>query len=103
MEDYVNVWKERLGQYTLQIVGLTLILPTILVITVASGLNPEAVTALLGSIIGYIFGSSRSGDGAILPRDPHQVPGPAIPRQPTGTESRKTKDETSNQAQAATP
>lgn len=55
-----NIWGERLGQYTLQILGLTFILPTILIIAVATKLNAEAVTALLGSIIGYIFGSSRS-------------------------------------------
>jgi hypothetical protein len=57
--DDFNLWTSRLGQYNLQIVGLTFLLPTILVIAVAGGLNPEAVTALLGAIIGYIFGSSR--------------------------------------------
>ncbi|MGX1322549.1 hypothetical protein AB7M17_006002 [Bradyrhizobium sp. USDA 377] len=59
-EKHSNIWGERLGQYTLQILGLTFILPTILIIAVATKLNAEAVTALLGSIIGYIFGSSRS-------------------------------------------
>ena len=59
-----NLWGERLGQYTLQILGLTFILPTILIIAVATRLEAEAVTALLGSIIGYIFGSSRSTDAA---------------------------------------
>lgn len=59
-----NIWGERLGQYTLQILGLTFILPTILIIAVATNLKAEAVTALLGSIIGYIFGSSRAADSA---------------------------------------
>lgn len=59
-ENRSNIWGERLGQYTLQILGLTFILPTILIIAVATNLQAEAVTALLGSIIGYIFGSSRS-------------------------------------------
>jgi hypothetical protein len=34
-----NLWGERLGQYTLQILGLTFILPTILIIAVATGLE----------------------------------------------------------------
>ncbi|WP_456764448.1 hypothetical protein [Bradyrhizobium sp. USDA 3650] len=66
-EKPLNAWGERLGQYTLQILGLTFILPTILIIAVATNLKPEAVTALLGSIIGYIFGSARSADPAPPP------------------------------------
>ena len=38
-EERSNLWGERLGQYTLQILGLTFILPTILIIAVATGLK----------------------------------------------------------------
>ncbi|WP_092025392.1 hypothetical protein [Bradyrhizobium sp. OK095] len=85
-----NLWGERLGQYTLQILGLTFILPTILIIAVATGLNAEAVTALLGSIIGYIFGSSRAAEtappgqsAALPPPAPQPPPGPKDPNAPS--------------------
>jgi hypothetical protein len=57
---FINIWSERLGDHTLQIVGLTFIIPTILMVAVATKLNSDAVTALLGSIIGYLFGSAKS-------------------------------------------
>ena len=56
----LNLWTEKLGGYTLQIVGLTFIIPTILMVAVATKLSSDAVTALLGSMIGYIFASARS-------------------------------------------
>ena len=103
-----NLWGERLGQYTLQILGLTFILPTILIIAVATGLEAEAVTALLGSIIGYIFGSSRSTDAAppLVPSkvepQPNTTPqaplGPQAPPSPAPQAS--PAPETPNQAQS---
>jgi hypothetical protein len=47
-----------LRPFALQILGLTFLLPVILVTSVALQLKSEAVTALLGAIVGYIFGSS---------------------------------------------
>jgi hypothetical protein len=93
-EKPLNAWGERLGQYTLQILGLTFILPTILIIAVATNLKPEAVTALLGSIIGYIFGSARSADPAPPPA-PAPAPAP-VKAQP----ERNTTPQESSAAQA---
>lgn len=56
----VNQWREKLAPHTLQIVGLSFLIPTILMVAVATKLNSDAVTALLGSIIGYIFGAAKS-------------------------------------------
>lgn len=87
-----NIWKERLGQYTLQILGLTFILPTILVIAVATRLNAEAVTALLGSIIGYIFGSSRPADSGARNGHAHDRT-PTVPLSAEQLTDRKIKPE----------
>ena len=53
---------DSLRPYALQIVGLTFVLPVILVSAALLALDKEALTALLGAILGYIFGSvSRDG------------------------------------------
>ena len=51
---------EALRPYSLQIVGLTFILPVILASAALLNLKSEAITALLGAMIGYIFGSGGS-------------------------------------------
>jgi hypothetical protein len=77
-----NYWAEPLGDYTLQILGLTFLLPTILVIAVATKLNAEAVTALLGAISGYIFGSARRTDPTPADQSsPQRTPSPPRPLQ----------------------
>jgi hypothetical protein len=57
-------WQEHainpLRQYSLQVLGISFILPVLLIISVALRLPSEAVTALLGAIIGSIFGSTRA-------------------------------------------
>lgn len=49
-----NTLKERFG---IQIVGLTLLVPIILIVAVVMKLESEAVTTLLGTIVGYFFGA----------------------------------------------
>ena len=48
--------------YALQILGLTFILPIVLLAGIVLKLESQAVVGLLGTIIGYIFGSSRLRD-----------------------------------------
>jgi hypothetical protein len=80
-ENVVNTWSQKLGDHTLQIVGLTFIIPTILMVAVATKLNSDAVTALLGSMIGYLFGSSRSTENK--PAPPPAPPAAETGQQPT--------------------
>jgi len=46
-----------LRPYTLQILGLTLLLPVILVLGSVKTLNSEAVSALMGAMVAFIFGN----------------------------------------------
>jgi hypothetical protein len=48
-----------LAPYVLQILGLTFILPVVILITTIIEVDPQAVMGLLGTIVGYIFGTSR--------------------------------------------
>ncbi len=48
-----------LAPYVLQIMGLTFILPVVLLITLILKVDAQAVMGLLGTIVGYIFGTSR--------------------------------------------
>ena len=48
-----------LAPYVLQILGLTFILPVVILITTIINVDAQAVMGLLGTIIGYIFGSSQ--------------------------------------------
>ncbi len=45
--------------YVLQILGLTFILPVVLLMSVTLKLENEAVIGILGTIVGYIFGTSK--------------------------------------------
>lgn len=47
-----------LNQYLIQILGLCFILPVLLLVSVMIDMKPEAITGLLGTLIGYIFGTS---------------------------------------------
>lgn len=46
------------AKYSLQIFGLTFLVPIILMVTVILKLDGQAVSGLLGTIVGYIFGTS---------------------------------------------
>lgn len=49
---------------TLQVLGLVLLVPTILILSVTDALSKEIIATLLGGVAGYIFGrSSRDGPG----------------------------------------
>lgn len=48
-----------LAPYVLQILGLTFILPVVVIITITIQVEAQAVMGLLGTIVGYIFGTSR--------------------------------------------
>jgi hypothetical protein len=48
-----------LAPYILQILGLTFILPVVILITVIIKVEAQAVMGLLGTIVGYIFGTSH--------------------------------------------
>jgi hypothetical protein len=58
-----------LGPYNLQGLGLVLLLPTILMLLVASDEMPtEVIATLLGGVAGYIFG--RGDDKPTKPKEP---------------------------------
>jgi hypothetical protein len=79
-----------LRQYALQVLGLTFILPVVLVVSAAQALDSQAVTALLGAIIGYIFGSARYAD---FGHGGGGGPPPPPPPSPSDTpEQQKAKD-----------
>lgn len=48
-----------LAPFVLQILGLTFILPVVILITTIIQVDAQAVMGLLGTIVGYIFGTSR--------------------------------------------
>ncbi len=48
------------AKYSLQIFGLTFLVPIILMVVVILQLDGQAVTGLLGTIVGYIFGTSTA-------------------------------------------
>lgn len=48
-----------LSPYVLQILGLTFILPVVLLVTLVIDVKAEAIMGLLGTIVGYVFGTSR--------------------------------------------
>ncbi|WP_211826035.1 hypothetical protein [Kistimonas asteriae] len=48
-----------LAPYVLQILGLTFILPVVILITVTIQVDGQAIMGLLGTIVGYIFGTSQ--------------------------------------------
>ncbi len=48
-----------LAPYVLQILGLTFILPIVILTTTIIDVDGEAIMLLLGTIVGYIFGTSR--------------------------------------------
>jgi hypothetical protein len=48
-----------LAPYVLQILVLTFILPVVILITIIIDVDGEAIMGLLGTIVGYIFGTSR--------------------------------------------
>jgi uncharacterized membrane protein len=54
-----------LSPYVLQILGLTFILPVVLLVSLILKVSSESVMGLLGTIVGYIFGSSRVTEQSI--------------------------------------
>jgi hypothetical protein len=50
-----------LRPYALQILGLTFILPVLLVLGSVGKLNSEAVSALMGAMVAFIFGNIPPG------------------------------------------
>lgn len=56
----IMVWfrlsKSGWGPYTLQALGLVLLMPTILVLAAFELLSDEIIATLLGGVAGYIFG-----------------------------------------------
>lgn len=54
-----------LHPYALQIFALVVILPVVLVLALTTGFPTEAVTGLLGTIVGFFFGGA--GRGSTLP------------------------------------
>ena len=48
-----------IAPYVLQILGMTFILPVVLVMGMLLKLDPQAIVGLLGTIVGYIFGTSK--------------------------------------------
>jgi uncharacterized membrane protein YjjP (DUF1212 family) len=50
----------KTGAAWMQAFGLTLLVPTILVLAVTESLSKDMLAVLLGGVAGYIFGVSRS-------------------------------------------
>ena len=69
-----------LAPYVLQILGLTFILPVVILITTIIEVDGQAIMGLLGTIVGYIFGTSR---GSVTPEkiatQPPETPKPPEP------------------------
>jgi len=53
-----------LAPYSVQVLGLCFVLPTIAIIASTSQLDNAALTALLGSIVGYLFGTATKSDAS---------------------------------------
>lgn len=50
----------HLNQYIIQVLGLCFILPILLVVSVLKDIEAETIVGLLGTLIGYVFGSSAN-------------------------------------------
>ncbi len=46
-----------LEPYLLQVLGITLVLPVLLILSIQLGFAQDAVIGILGTIVGYVFGS----------------------------------------------
>lgn len=51
------------GPWTIQAIGLVLLVPTILILAVTNSLSKEILATLLGGVAGYIFGRGAGSDG----------------------------------------
>lgn len=58
----VRLWRSGWDPYTVQALGLVLLLPAILVMAAYDLLSDEIIATLLGVVAGYVFG--RGHDGA---------------------------------------
>lgn len=65
---------DPLSPHLLQIMGVSFLLPVILVIGSTGLLASEAMTALLGAIVGYLFGTSHNTVQTVVPRDNREPP-----------------------------
>lgn len=52
--------KSGWGPYTMQVFGLTIIMPTVLVLAASQQISAESLTALVSAIIGYVLGRVSS-------------------------------------------
>ena len=60
--------EKPLADVALQIIGLTLFAPLLLILAISGKINSEAVTGLFGTIVGYIFGVASTKDQRSDPR-----------------------------------
>lgn len=51
-----------LNPYILQILGITFILPVILLVSLTTDVKSDAIMGLLGTVVGYVFGTSKISD-----------------------------------------
>jgi hypothetical protein len=51
-----QIMAKGLGAYSLQGLGLVMLVPTILMLALIDAVRPEVVATLLGGVAGYIFG-----------------------------------------------
>ena len=72
----VNDAENIFAPHAVQILGLTFLLPVLLVIAANGKIDAQALTALLGSITGYFFGSSPGRSGQ-PPRNRINEPAPS--------------------------
>jgi hypothetical protein len=58
----VRLIRSGWGPYTLQALGLVLLLPAILVLAAFDLLSDEIIATLLGGVAGYVFGRGSDGE-----------------------------------------
>jgi uncharacterized membrane protein YoaK (UPF0700 family) len=54
-----------LAPYALQILGLLFITPVLLLLSATTNVSSDVITGLLGTIVGYIFGTARVQQGRL--------------------------------------
>ncbi|MCG3267183.1 hypothetical protein [Yoonia sp. I 8.24] len=54
-----SIEKNGLGNYNLKAIGIVVLLPIILILGAAGSIDGQVLSALLGAIAGYLFGSDK--------------------------------------------
>jgi hypothetical protein len=58
----IRLLKSGWGPYTLQALGLVLLIPALLILAAFDILSDEIIATLLGGVAGYVFGRGNDGE-----------------------------------------